>query len=182
MFSETSRQSTDTRSQVIGAKSQDIFDGFLYVQANCAAARNSFLMKKLALSLAIVLTLSASALALDRNAMRAANNLAHEHMICASYSMIVASCLIEKNKTDPTGERYKELGGTFIERGVRIGDIAGVSVKASEARLKVASQSMLEEIENNCSNISILMQNHMKACLTLHNEGPNRLRAIAFGK
>ena len=29
LFSETSRQSTDTRSQVIGAKSQDIFDGFL---------------------------------------------------------------------------------------------------------------------------------------------------------
>ena len=139
-------------------------------------------MKKLALSLAIVLTLSDSAFALDRNAMQAANNLAHEHMTCAAHSLIVASCLIEKDKTDPTGERYKELGGTFIEREVRIGDIAGVSFKASEARLKMANQSMLEEIENNCSNISILLQKHLKACITLHNEGPDRLRAIAFGK
>jgi hypothetical protein len=121
--------------------------------------------------------------ALDPKAKQEANNLAHEHLICAAYATIVAACMIQKNgENDPTGQRYKEVGLALMERGFRIGDIAGVSFNASKARFEMASQEMREKIENSCSNISILLQEHMNACVTLHNEGPDRLRTIVSGK
>jgi hypothetical protein len=83
---------------------------------------------------------------------------------------------------DPTGLRYKEVGEALIERSFRIGEMAGVSFNASKARLEIASQEMREKIEHSCSNISILLQEHMNACVALHNEGPDRLRAIVSGE
>src|SRR6516165_9647875 len=115
------------------------------------------------------------AFALNRKAMQEANNLGHEHQICAAYANIVAVCMIQKNgEKDPTGQRYQEVSGALMERGFRIGEIAGVSFNASKARFEMANQEMMEKTEKNCSNISILMQEHMDACVTLHNEGPAR--------
>jgi hypothetical protein len=119
-----------------------------------------------------------SAHPLDRKAMQDANNLAHEHMICAAFAAIVSGCMILRDKTDPVGKRYEEVGAALTDRGLRIGEVGGVSRKASEARLEMAYEDMMEKIEHSCANISVLLQKHMKACVALHNEGPDRLRAI----
>jgi hypothetical protein len=128
----------------------------------------------------LMATTAARAANLD-DVLQAANNLAHEHLICAVYANIVAACMIQKNENDPTGPRYKELTQTFMERGFRIGDAAGVSFKASKARFEMAGQEMMREIESNCSNISILLQQHLNACVSLHDEGPSRFGAIVNG-
>jgi hypothetical protein len=135
-------------------------------------------VKKFALALAIVATINGGVFARDHKAMmQDANNLAHEHLICAAFSSIVAACMIARDKDDPTGARYKEIGAAMTERGVRIGEVAGVSFEASKARLEMAYESMMTKIEKSCSNISILLQKHLDACVALHNEGPARLKA-----
>ena len=142
------------------------------------------LIRRIALALTLALgSAQDGAFALNRKAMQDANNLAHEHLICAAYFTIVAACMMQRDgEKDPTGLRYKEVGEALIERGFRIGEIAGVSFNASKARPEVAIQEMREKIEHSCSNISILLQEHMNACVTLHNEGPDRLRAIVSGE
>ncbi|MGV7212514.1 hypothetical protein [Bradyrhizobium sp. UFLA05-112] len=145
--------------------------------------RRIALVLSLALGTTQAMSAQDAAFPLNRQAMQEANNLAHEHLICAAYANIVAACMIMKNgERDPTGQRYKEVGGALMERGFRIGEVAGVSFNASKARLEMAHQEMTEKIEKSCSNISILLQEHMNACVTLHNEGPDRLRAIVAGK
>ena len=146
--------------------------------------RRIALVLTLALGSAQAANAQDGALALNRKAMQQEfNNLAHEHLICAAYANIVAVCMIQKNgEKDPTGQRYQEVSGALMERGFRIGEVAGVSFNASKARFEMANQEMMEKTEKNCSNISILMQEHMDACVTLYKEGPDRLRAITSGK
>jgi hypothetical protein len=142
-------------------------------------------MRKVTALSALVTLAAFPAAAQDPKAMQQKlNNLAHEHLICAAYANISAVCLIQKNgENDPAGQHYKELTGTLMERGFQIGGIAGVSFNASKARFEMANQEMMEKIEKNCSNFSILMQEHLDACVSLYNEGPARLRAISsFGE
>lgn len=131
-------------------------------------------MKRLTTIAALaVFSLSSAQAAEPLNAVEldTANNMAHEHLICAAYVTIVSACLIQKNPNDPLAARYKQYNSALLERGFLIGEIATVSFNASKARFEMARASMMKEIENNCSNVSILLQQHAEKCVALYNEG-----------
>ncbi|KRR21393.1 hypothetical protein CQ14_07015 [Bradyrhizobium lablabi] len=106
------------------------------------------------------------------------NNLAHEHMICAAYTAIVTACLIQKEPNDPAVAQYQTYTGNLLTRGLQTGKVAGVSQKAAEARISIAREEMMEEIEKTCSNISILLHKHANSCKALLANGPERLQAL----
>jgi hypothetical protein len=68
--------------------------------------RRIALVLTLALDSAQATSAQDGAFPLKRKAMQEANNLAHEHLICAAYAIIVAACMIQKSgENDPTGQR-----------------------------------------------------------------------------
>ena len=61
---------------------------------------------------------------------------------------------------------------TFIERSVKVGRAARLSENALAARVDIAQQGMMSEIENNCINISVLLQKHAQQYKRLFEDGP----------
>jgi hypothetical protein len=104
-----------------------------------------------------------------------ANNFSHENMICGAYFLFVSECLKRKDPADPLAETYKTGAGTFINRSIETGKLAGVSAKALSARMDIAIADQKSETENNCTNIAVLFQKHATNCKSLMEDGPKSL-------
>lgn len=104
-----------------------------------------------------------------------ANNFSHENTICGAYYLFVPQCLKKKDPADQLAEIYKTGAGTFINRSIETGKIAGVSAKALSARMDMAIADQKSETENSCTNIAVLFQKHAKKCKSVLEDGPQSL-------
>jgi hypothetical protein len=109
--------------------------------------------------------------AVEDEANRIANNFSHENLICGVYHSLVSQCVTKRDPNDPLAETYRQTSTAFIGRSVKIGRAIGLSEKALTARVEIAQQGMLSEIENTCTNISVLLQQHAKQCKRLFEDG-----------
>jgi hypothetical protein len=66
---------------------------------------------------------------------------------------------------------YRQNSMTFVDRSLKMGRAIGLSEKALAARLEIAQQGMYSEMENNCTNVSVLLQQHAKQCKFLFENG-----------
>ena len=105
-------------------------------------------------------------------ANRIANNFSHENLICGVYHSLVMQCAANRDPKDEIVEKYRQTSMTFIERSVKVGQAIGLSEKAISARMEIAQQGMMSEIENTCTNISVLLQQHAQQCKRLYEDGP----------
>lgn len=94
------------------------------------------------------------------------DNISHEFVECASYFSIVSQAM--RNDSDQTvAEKYKQASDTAIKYAV----IAAEESRATEmaqkvtlARFELGLKSMLKEIDNEVSNISILSNKYAFRC------------------
>jgi hypothetical protein len=103
---------------------------------------------------------------------RLANNFSHENLICGVYHSLVSQCLANRDPKDQLVERYRQTSMTFVKRSVEVGQAIGLSEKALTARMEMAQEKMMSEIENTCTNISVLLQKHAQQCKQLLEDGP----------
>jgi len=106
-------------------------------------------------------------------AKRIANNFSHQNLICSVYSRFVAACLGNRDKQDTLVGQYEKLAETFAKRSAETAVVAGVSAKALEARMQIAVDEMKEDIDNDCTNVSVILQKHARACKELAEKGPS---------
>jgi hypothetical protein len=122
--------------------------------------------------IAALILIGPEARAVEDEAHRIANNFSHENLICGVYHSLVSQCAANRDPKDELVERYRQTSMTFIERAVKVGRVIGLSEKALSARVEIAQQGMLSEIENTCTNISVLLQQHAQQCKRLYEDGP----------
>ena len=106
------------------------------------------------------------------------NNISHENAVCGVYYALVSVCIVKDHPNDPTAAQYMNASRIFFDRSIQTGRVAGVSDKALQARTEMATDEMKAEIEDNCSNISILLKKHAMACKKLFEEGPAQLEKL----
>jgi hypothetical protein len=121
--------------------------------------------------IAALILIGPEARAVEDEANRFANNFSHENLICGVYHSLVAQCVANRDPNDPLAETYRQTSMAFIERSVKVGRAIGLSEKALTARVEIAQQGMRSEIENTCTNISVLLQQHAKQCKRLLEDG-----------
>lgn len=109
---------------------------------------------------------------------RALNNFSHENMTCGAYYGLVSVCLQRDPKGDSVSTTYAEEMQIFNKRGIDTGKLAGLSDKALLARSQIEVEEMKSEVDNNCSNLAILLQKHAKTCKALMENGPAQLQAM----
>lgn len=110
-----------------------------------------------------------------RKAQEIANNFSHQNLICSSYYYFVAQCLENKDSKDGLVTQYRTGAETFMQRGIEMGRVAGVSDKAISAKVELAIDEMKSDTENDCINISVLFKKHAKFCKSIMEDAPARL-------
>lgn len=136
-------------------------------------------MVRTCIFLAVSIWLCQTAIAQEaemKRIMQVANNYSHQNTICAAYHYLMAVCLAKDRPKDGLAAKFKTIGDDFIDRSVKLGQIAEVSPKAIDARMQLATQEMMEDVENNCANTSVVTLKHAKKCTDLYNNGAKYLQ------
>lgn len=99
------------------------------------------------------------------------NNISHEYTICAAYFTVVAAAVIESGDAE-TGEEYMASSNTALQFAVTAGKAGRseeMALKVTKARLEIEAQAMMNEIENDAANISLLYAKHSERCIWVMN-------------
>ena len=95
------------------------------------------------------------------------NNISHEYTICAAYFTVVAPAIIESGDAE-TGEKYIAASNTALQFAATAGKAGRsdeMALKVMKARLEIEVQAMMNEIENDAANISLLYAKHSERCV-----------------
>ena len=122
-------------------------------------------------ALVAVLTLTVRATrAADDEAYRITNKFSQENLVCGAYYSLVSQCLAKDGPKDELDKKYRQASLTFIERAVKVGQGIGLSEKTLS--VESAKRDMMSEIEDTCTNISVLLEKHAQRCKRLFEDGP----------
>ena len=121
-------------------------------------------------ALVAVLTLTVHATrAADDEAHRITNKFSQENLICGAYYSLVSQCLAKDGPKDELDKKYRQASLTFIERAVKVGQGIGLSEKTLS--VESAKRDMMSEIEDTCTNVSVLLEKHAQRCMRLFEDG-----------
>ena len=102
----------------------------------------------------------------DQTSNEITDNISHEFVVCASYFSIVAQGL--RNSGDKTtATKYDQASETAIDYAVIAAGqsrTTEMARKVTLARFEIELKSMVKEIENDVSNISILSNQYAFRC------------------
>jgi hypothetical protein len=128
----------------------------------------------------LLATLGAGALApisaqtTDDHVKRAMGEVAGELEVCSAYFMVVSTCV------KPQEPR---LARDYEADGKRIGGISfmlfqslGVSEAAVAAQYKLYTDAMMNAMQQNCTNIAVLLQRYRNFCQRLSQDADPRLK------
>jgi hypothetical protein len=107
--------------------------------------------------------------AADDEAHRITNKFSQENLICGAYYSLVSQCLAKDDPKDDLVKKYRQASLTFIERAVKVGRGIGLSEKALS--VENAKRDMMSEIEDTCTNVSVLLEKHAQRCKRLFEDG-----------
>lgn len=112
--------------------------------------------------------LCAPTLALCYESERAMNNLAAEFSECAAYNILISAAPLSSEEAK---KNYLEVGKRLLALSVEL-----TSEKVAFARTEIATKMMRHEIENNWSNIAIIINKYAYPCKELAENPTARLR------
>ena len=92
--------------------------------------------------------------------------LSAEYVECTAFYSLVGICM-EPADDKSLSERAMKTQDTMLERAVRLTAKAKLKFETIDARSKLSTDSMLEEIGKDCGNISVLLAKHGKTCRRL---------------
>ena len=105
--------------------------------------------------------------------------LSAEYIECVAFYSIVGICM-EPADDKSLSERAMKTQDTMLERAVRLTAKAKLKFETIDARSKLSTDSMLEEIGKDCGNLSILEAKYGKTCRRLfENPKVRELELIA---
>jgi hypothetical protein len=141
-------------------------------------------MLKFIIAWVIITTTGALAQNLSDADKRAVNELSGEMLECSVYFLISATCL--QGNPDPRipqltkslNEQASNIGGLAISTG----QVVGVTVEAQSARSKLMRDDMIKLLNNNCTNISVLLEKYSNFCKQLTENVEPRLAELVQGK
>lgn len=114
----------------------------------------------------------------------ALNEISGEMLECSVYFQIAASCV--RGHPDPNVPKLiadlKARSEKIGILGMKIGRTVGVTDDAVAARMKLMNVDMMKRLNNNCTNISILLERYSDFCKQLVENADPRLDEIMHGK
>src|SRR5262249_11382059 len=93
---------------------------------------------------------------------KALGETAGELEVCSAFFMVVAACIAPQEP---------KLSDDYAKKGTTVGNLSftllknlGVSEAAFDAQYKIYTDSMLNAMQKNCTNIAVLLQRYMNFC------------------
>jgi hypothetical protein len=124
----------------------------------------------LAVSWISIMTCGASAQDLsDAQTRRAVNELSGEMLECSVYFLVFAFCL-QGNPDPSVPQLIKDLNAQASKIGTlatTTGRMLGVTDEAVAARSRLMRDDMMKKLNNNCTNIAVLMEKYINFCKQL---------------
>lgn len=113
----------------------------------------------------------------DPEYRQAMNNLAHEHAICVAFYIIGGACF--KDKADAqTREHLKKISTSMLELAAMFTKEARLKRETLSARLEMAGKEQRKDINDDCGNISILLNKHGESCKALSEDPVSRFEKL----
>jgi hypothetical protein len=108
---------------------------------------------------------------------QALNNFQHELSECAMFYSVSEEGLKKNGSPSAleTSKRSGQLKNQMIELAMMIGQVTGMNQKAMQARFQMSFKGMMDEMNDNFVNYSILLQKHAVPCAQLINDSSKRL-------
>lgn len=132
-------------------------------------------MKALLVLLAIVFDAPFALAETAQDPLNVLNNMAHETVECAAYFGVMSIALENSNKPD-AAKKYEEFRDKALERAAIVTEEAGLKADTVGARFNMAVADMAKRIEENTSNISILMADYNDLCIEVMTDAEKRGR------
>jgi len=123
--------------------------------------------------LATVLAAPLALAGTEQDPLNIFNNMAQETVECAAYYGVTSVGLENSNKPD-TAKKYEELRDKALERAAIITEEAGLKLETLSARFDIAVKEMIERIDKNTSNLSILMADYHDLCTEVMTDAEKR--------
>jgi len=115
---------------------------------------------------------------------RALNELSGEMSDCSVYFLITATCL-EGNPEPSTPQlikTLKEQANKILQLAVTTGRMVGVTDEGIGARMRLTRDDMMKSLNNNCTNIAVLLEKYVNFCPQLAQNADPRLLELMQGK
>lgn len=109
-----------------------------------------------------------------------ANNISSEFVVCAAYFQIVTEA-VQRGGDKELAEVYSNSTDQLLIYGMlytSIGRSEELAQKVMKSRFEFFVNSMLDEIENDFGNISILMNKHQTNCVDMVGESAKIAESI----
>lgn len=113
---------------------------------------------------------SAVADGLSETQVKRLNNLQSEISECAMFYSISEGGLQRNGSPEAlkNAEEISVIMGQMVEVAATVGSSIGMNQEAMQARFELMFNDMMEKMENNFVNYSILLKQYGKTCATLH--------------
>jgi ABC-type enterochelin transport system ATPase subunit len=111
---------------------------------------------------------------------KAFNDFSHEMQTCQVYNLIGGQCFGDQDKT--LLAKMRRTADAFGELALNSAKIVGLSEKALLARATILSQEMMEDMDKNCLNISVLLAKYAKQCKAAMENSNARIESIVKGR
>jgi hypothetical protein len=140
-------------------------------------------VKRVVAGIVFVAMLAGGAVALNVSLAHAAsptpeiviNNYAQELTECAAYYSIVSVAMENSNQPD-AAQRSKNISDDALLKALLASEKAGLKSETVKARYEMAITSMVDRIDENTSNISILMADYHELCIEAMTDMEKRLQ------
>ena len=120
--------------------------------------------KALSMFLATVLAAPLALAGTEQDPLNVFNNMAQETVECAAYYGVVAVGFENSNEHN-AAKKYEEIRDNALERAIAITQQAGLKPETVGARFDMAVTKMSKRIDENTSNISILIADYNDLCI-----------------
>ena len=117
---------------------------------------------------------------LTDEARLAFNNFSHEAQECNVYNIFAAQCFKDKADAELRA-KLQANANAFTELAYNSGKLAGLSTKAMLARTEMISKQMIEDLDKDCVNISVLLNKYAKSCKVFMETSNERITRILQG-
>jgi hypothetical protein len=104
------------------------------------------------------------------------NNLSSDLQQCFIYNTVGAQCFGEKEPA--LKARIQAIADQQNNLSISVGRMAGISDKAFLARTEMFMKEMKDDLENDCINISVILNKHAMKCKSLMEGFERRLDVI----
>jgi hypothetical protein len=110
----------------------------------------------------------------------AINELSSELQQCSRYLVISSACMrhLPNSKAPALAADYLGAANTVGEIAFALAKSAGTSMEAFKVRMRLINHHIMKIVDNNCGNVSILIEWYGSFCKAILQDPTNRLKEL----